>query len=105
MFVKGNKLAKLARHSEGPTDLRYWLKRCFVDLKALTMAERADFALKAWTISVKMPTKATDRATRTDDAQRLIKALEGQSVSPAPVERKEGALPATTIDLNITPSV
>lgn len=101
MFTKGNPYGKLSHTKQGaqtPQTLAYWFKRLKVDINKLSAIERADLALKAWTISVKLPTKATDRATRTDDAQRLIKALEGDSRTPQAVQAQEGPVVAATSD-------
>lgn len=97
MFSKGNQLAKRnkgIKRSDDPTVLSHWLKRFKVDLNALTTIQRAELAIEAWKVSVKLPTKATDRATRTDDAQRLIKALEGDSHTPQAVQAQEGPVAA-----------
>ena len=95
MFTKGNQLGRLSHIHKGaqtPQTLAYWFKRLKVDINKLSAIERADLALKAWTISVKLPGTAKDRTTRTDDAQRLIKALESNSASPMPAGAKEGPL-------------
>ena len=94
MFVKGNTLGRQSKgipHTSDAAQLSHWLKRFKVKLSDLKAIERAQLAMEAWKVSIKLPSVKHERATRTDDAQRLISALEGEGAKGVAIPNPVGS--------------